>query len=58
MQQNSKCGLCGDREETINHIISKCSKLASKEYTTRHDWVGKVIHSELCKESKFDYMIK
>ena len=28
MQQNSKCRLCGDRGETINHIISECSKLA------------------------------
>ena len=42
-QQNSNCTLCGDRNETINHIISKCSKLAQKEYKTRHDWVGKVI---------------
>ena len=40
-QQNSKCRLCGDRGETINHIISKCSKLVQKEYKTRHDWVGK-----------------
>ena len=31
-QQNSKCWLCGDRDETINHIISECSKLAQKEY--------------------------
>ena len=23
-QQNSKCRLCGDRYETINHIISEC----------------------------------
>ena len=29
--QNTKCRLCGDRDETINHIISKCSKLAQKE---------------------------
>ena len=43
-QQNSKCGLCGDRDETINHIISECSKLALKEYKTRHDWVGNMIH--------------
>ena len=56
MQQNSKCRLCGDRDETINHIISKCSKLAQKEYRTRHDWVGKVIHWEMCK--KFDQMNK
>ena len=25
-QQNSKCRLCGDRDETINYIISECSK--------------------------------
>ena len=43
-QQNSKCRLCGDRDETINHIISECSKWAQKEYKARHDWVGKVIH--------------
>ena len=42
--QNSKCRLCGDRDATINHIISECRKLAQKEYKTRHDWVGKVIH--------------
>ena len=42
--QNSKCRLCGARDETINHIISECSKLEQKEYKTRHDWVGKVIH--------------
>ena len=25
IQQNSKCRLCGDRDETINRIISECS---------------------------------
>ena len=49
-QQNSKCRLYGDRDETINHIISKCSKLAQKEYKTRYNWVGKVIFKELCKK--------
>ena len=29
-QQNSKCRLCGDRDETIYHRISECSKLAQK----------------------------
>ena len=28
MQQNSRRRLCDDRDETINHIISECSKLA------------------------------
>ena len=27
----------------VNHIISKCSKLAWKEYKTMHNLVGKVI---------------
>ena len=51
-QRNSKCRLCGDRDETINHIISVCSKLAQKEYKTRYEWVGKVIHWEMCKKFK------
>ena len=57
-QQNSKCRQCGDRDETINHIISECSKLAQKEYKTWHDWVGKVIHWEMCKKFKFDHTNK
>ena len=56
-KQNSKCRLCGDRDETINHIISECSKLAQKEYKTRHNWVGKVIIWEMCKKFKFDQMV-
>ena len=27
-QQNSKCQLGGDKDETINHMISECGKLA------------------------------
>ena len=58
MQQNSKCRLCGNRDETINHIISKCSKLAQNEFKTRHDWVGKGIHWELYKKSEFHHTNK
>ena len=57
-QQNSKCRLCSDRDETINHIISECSKLAQKEYKARHDWVSKVIHWEICKKFQFDHTNK
>ena len=57
-QQNSKCRLCGDRDETINHIISECSKLAQKENKATHDWVGKGIHWEMCKKFKFDHANK
>ena len=41
-QKNSKIRLCGDKNETINHITSEGNKLAHKEYKSRHDWVGKV----------------
>ena len=34
VQQNSRWRLCGDRDETINHI-SECNKLAQKEYKIR-----------------------
>ena len=57
MQQN-KFRLCGDRDKMINHIISERSKLAQKEYKTRHDWVGKVIHKEVSKKLKFDHTTK
>ena len=57
-QQNSKCRICGDGDETINHIISECSKLEQKEYKAKHDWVGKVIHWEMCKKFRFDHTNK
>ena len=58
MQHNSKCRLCGDRDKTLNHIISECSKLAQKEYKTTYDWVDKEIHWEMCKKIKFDHTNK
>ena len=57
-QQNTKCWLCCDRHETINHIRSECSKLAQTEYKARHDRVSKVIHWEICKKFKFDHTNK
>ena len=57
-KQNSKCRLCGSRDETINHIIRKCSKLAQKEYNARRDLVGKVIHWKMCKKFKFGHTNK
>ena len=39
-------------------IISECSKYARKEYKARHDWVGRVIHWDMCKKLKFDHTNK
>ena len=57
-QQNSKCRLWSERDETINHIISECSELTQREYKARHDWVGKVMHWEMCKKFRFDHANK
>ena len=53
MQQKSNCRLFDERNET-----SEFNKIVQKEYETRHDWVGKEIHWELCKRLKFDYTSK
>ena len=58
MQQNSECRQCGDRDETINHIMNECSKLTQKEDKNGLDWVGKVIHWEMCEKFRFDYTNK
>ena len=53
-QEESKCRMCGHVDETVNHIISECSKLAQKEYKRRHDWVGKRIHWEMCRKNRIE----
>ena len=46
------CRMCDQREETIFHILSECSKLAQSDYRKRHDKVAQNVHWNLCK--KFD----
>ena len=29
--------MCGERDESITHLIAECKKLAQKEYKQRHD---------------------
>ena len=48
-QENSKHRMCGKAEESVNQVLSNCSKLAQKEYKRRHDWFGTKIHWELCR---------
>ena len=38
--------------------MNECCKLAQREYKTKHDWMGKVIHWELCKNVEFDHTNK
>ena len=36
--------MCGEKAETISHLVSECSKLAQKEYKKRHDNVVRYVH--------------
>ena len=57
-QQNSKYWLCGDRDQTTKKNYKRMQQIGAKEYKTRHDWVGKVIHWELWKKLKFEHVNK
>lgn len=50
--RDDKCRLCHTKAETIEHVISACSVLASSEYLKRHDNIAKVVHQEICKNIK------
>ena len=47
-QEDSKCRMCKQKEETVNHTVSECPKLAQREYKRRHDCVAKALHRDLC----------
>ena len=40
--------MCDKKNETISHIVTKCEKLAQKEYKRRHDNVARIVHWKLC----------
>ena len=42
--------MCGEREETVQHIICECKKLAQREYKRRHNTVAKLVHWKLCEK--------
>jgi len=47
--QSIICRVCHEQEETIQHLLSGCSVLASTSYIERHNMVGRVLHWHLCK---------
>ena len=49
-QENSTSSMCVKAEESVNHVVRKCSKLAQKEYKKRYDWFGTKIHWEICRK--------
>jgi len=49
-EKDSKCRLCQQLDETIDHMISACPMLAKEQYVKRHDKVSAQIHFYICKE--------
>ena len=53
-QGDSLCRVCRKVDESIDHIVSGCSKLAQKEYKKRHDNLGKIVHWKLARKCHFE----
>ena len=54
IQGDSLCRVCRKVDESIDHIVSGCSKLAQKEYKRRHDNLGKIVHWKFAKKCNFE----
>ena len=52
--ENVLCRMCGERGETVQHIICECKKLAQREYKRRHDTVAKLVHWKLFENNNLE----
>ena len=46
--------MCRKVNESIDHIVSACSKLAQNKYKRRHDNLGKLVHWMLAIKCNFE----
>ena len=44
------CRICGQYQETIDHIVVGCPELAKTEYLHRHDKAASYLHWNICRE--------
>ena len=42
-QKDTLCTLCKKADESIDHVVSGCSKLSQNEYKRRHDNLAKIV---------------
>ena len=47
---DSKCRLCKVKEETIDHLVSSCSKIAQTDYKERYNKLASMLHWNLCRK--------
>ena len=43
------CRICGQFQETVDHLVSGCPELAKTEYTQRHNKAAAYLHWTICK---------
>ena len=53
-QRYSLCRVCRKVDESIDDIVSSCSKLAQRKYKRRHDNLGKMVHWKLDRKCNFE----
>ena len=53
-QGYSLCRVCRKIDESIDRIVSGCSKLAQKEYKRRHDNLAKIVHWKIARKHNFE----
>ena len=53
-QKDSLCRLCKNADESIDHVVSGCSKLAQKEYKRSHNNLGKILQWKLARKCNFE----
>ncbi|XP_041986276.1 uncharacterized protein LOC121738355 [Aricia agestis] len=51
---DGKCRICFTKDETIQHIVSGCEKLAGVQYTQRHNNIVQYIYWALSKKHNFN----
>ena len=47
---NPLCRMCGEKGETVQHVICECKKLAQCEYKKRHDTLAELVDWKLCEK--------
>ena len=47
---DSKCRFSKVKEETIDHLVSSCSKIAQTDYKEQHDKVASMLHWNFCRK--------
>ena len=53
-QGDSLCKVYRKVDESIDHVVSGCSKLAQKKYKRSYDNLGKIVHWKIARKCNFE----